>query len=814
MTDFTSNTAETMSDDSKPRVRRATVLDWLCLALLVAAALESATFSLISIGHIAHQAERLAASDQAITASNLAVALRPVDALLLTLVLATLAALGWLEWRRRALSRLLYEMTPISAVIILGTFVGWLGHTYLFPGVLLGGDSGSHVARFLEVRHALEAGHFPLWTNYDYLGSPLLAFTGPLTYLVGGGLDLCLRNPVLTAKVLLYSLHLASGVAFYAFLRRLGLRRVSALVATIGFSGSFAHLHLFLYRGVFPQAFTIFFLILLFYAAEGLMGSRRLRPTDWLLFALATSGLIVNHQPHALFAAFYLALFGGTSLLIGRWYVSGLRGLITAGVAGVAASAFAVLPILWEGDWVMIQPDSGLFELRLPTAVRISHLLLWHATRENWGTDYWAYLGLGLVCLAVLGLLIGLRGGLGREFQKLVCAILPCLAFLPFLYNPVVRDVIFILFFVAILASISVEFLATGGRNPRIVLVVITLIFIDVASTSVQPVARTDKQFLVDAGQFLQTSAPDDRFMEIDFFGDQGASPDVGPGAGPISAFTRVQRISGTHNMAATRVHNYAEATVERVAAHLVGDGHISPEDLRLLSVFNVTRVICFQSFSSGCPGYLPTDAEAPALGRYIAVPDASPVIFSRQLVALTPPPLLDKPMVWREDFQPDTSQVAGINRFLNQYLLAAQIEPTQRLAGAIPVRHLPVKRGDFSASQSWHPVLHSYHVGEQSVRLTLSADQPGYVQITHPWYPGTVVLDNGQPIDPMQGALDLMVLPVTSGQHTIVIMPAMTRIESISLAISLVALVLIFIAFGVLKLNERARSPTRAVDP
>ena len=170
--------------------------------------------------------------------------------------------------------------------------------------------------------------------------------------------------------------------------------------------------------------------------------------------------------------------------------------------------------------------------------------------------------------------------------------------------------------------------------------------------------------------------------------------------------------------------------------------------------------------------------------------------------------------MVWREDFQPDTSQVAGINRFLNQYLLAAQLEPMQHLAGAIPVRQLPGNRVDFSASQNWHPVLHSYHVREQSVRLTLSADQPGYVQIAHPWYPGTVVLDNGQPIDPMQGALDLIVLPVTSGQHTIVIMPAMTRIESISLAISLAALVLIFIAFGVLKLNERARSsPTRAVD-
>ena len=49
----------------------------------------------------------------------------------------------------------------------------------------------------------------------------------------------------------------------------------------------------------------------------------------------------------------------------------------------------------------MIEPENGLFGFRLPTLSRISQLFLWHITRQNWGTDYWAYLGLGLIILAL-----------------------------------------------------------------------------------------------------------------------------------------------------------------------------------------------------------------------------------------------------------------------------------------------------------------------------------------------------------------------------------------------------------------------------
>src|SRR5207244_7033320 len=145
----------------------------------------------------------------------------------------------------------------------------------------------------------------------------LLEFTGALTYVVGGILDLAVKDPVCSAKALLFVAHLATGWLFYGLLRRFGIIPPAALVAAIGFSSSFALLNLFLYRGVYPQAFTILFVILLFYAAEGLMRDAKHLARDWLILALSTAGIIINHQPHGLFVIAYLGLFTFASLLLG-----------------------------------------------------------------------------------------------------------------------------------------------------------------------------------------------------------------------------------------------------------------------------------------------------------------------------------------------------------------------------------------------------------------------------------------------------------------------------------------------------------------
>ena len=94
----------------------------------------------------------------------------------------------------------------------------------------------------------------------------------------------------------------------------------------------------------------------------------------------------------------------------------------------------------------------------------------------------------------------------------------------------------------------------------------------------------------------------------------------------------------------------------------------------------------------------------------------------------------------------------------------------------------------------------------EQRVSLTIRTNQSGYVQIAHPWYPGTKIFDNGYQIFPLEGSLDLMVIPLAPGEHLIELIPAMTPIESISLGISSAAVLAIFMVFGLIRLDEHRR--------
>jgi hypothetical protein len=113
----------------------------------------------------------------------------------------------------------------------------------------------------------------------------------------------------------------------------------------------------------------------------------------------------------------------------------------------VGMSTVAVLPIIVEAGWVMIAPDGAMFSLHVPSAQRLLNLVTWRNSRTTWGTDYWAYLGIVLIGLAVIGLGAALSDRFATERGCLVLSVLPCLVLSFFLANPVVRDIMFLLFF-------------------------------------------------------------------------------------------------------------------------------------------------------------------------------------------------------------------------------------------------------------------------------------------------------------------------------------------------------------------------------
>ncbi len=791
-----------MAAARSPLPNQATVL------AIAAAAVATAAVSLTTLNHLKDVVITASLHSQPLHLAGLAGVLGPADIVLAALALATLLALGWLELRRRACSRLLATATGVEAFALLTILAAWFGHSYLSPGVLLGGDTSTHISRFLEVQRGLDAGALPQWTNYQYAGAPLLWFTGPLTYVVGGVIAFIVRDAVAATKILLFTLHMLSGWAFFALLRRFGIRPIPAMLAAAGFAGSFAHLHLFLFRGVIPQAFTILFLVMLFHAADGLLRGKGARWANGLVFALATTGLIVNHQPHALFAALYLAVFGGVALASGFWRRQGLPVLVAAGVLGAVAAAVAVVPVLVEADWVMIEPEGALFGLQLPTTGRLLDLVLWRNTRTTWGIDYWAYLGLGLIVFGGAGI-VGLarrrlRAGPGGAALP-ACA---CLALCFVLYNPVVRDIIFMLFFLGLLAALGLDWLLDhpllAGRG---LLAVAVAVIADLASTSVQPVARTDKDFMIEAGQYLERVASNQRVMQIGIAPNGSMDADIGPDASPLSYYATVQRIAGNHNMAATRVHNFLAVTAKQAEAELQDSGVLSAETSMSLGLFDVGRIICNTSIANGCPALAGGTADDAVLGRFIPTP-AMPAVFSQRLAVMAPPPGLDKPMLWPEDFRSakDAPRIDAIKAELRRFMAAEGIDGATRTARAIAVNDGAAVADPPQASGPWHPMVQDYAVGLTSVALRVEADAPGYVQLSHPWFPSTRVTVNGVAAQAIRGTIDLMVVPIPSGVSVIELREGWTAIRRISALVSLCGLLAIGAAAAMLAWQDRSR--------
>ena len=118
--------------------------------------------------------------------------------------------------------------------------------------------------------------------------------------------------------------------------------------------------------------------------------------------------------------------------------------------------------------------------------------------------------------------------------------------------------------------------------------------------------------------------------------------------------------------------------------------------------------------------------------------------------------------------------------------------------------------------SAPWTPHLDSYSVTVSTVTATVSANGPGYVQLSHAWFPGNEVRVNGKAVQPLEGSLHLVVVPIGSGTSRIEIAPIQTQVRRLAGAISLAALlVTILIALtGKYRQRRQARLPVAEPGP
>lgn len=724
--------------------------------------------------------------------------LGPLDYALGMCVVLLIVACLYLEARRRALSVSLIRASSAQMLGVLLILLVWFSHAYLYPGYLLAGDVGSHIARTAHFRMGLEQGQAIFWDNYFYLGSPFLQFTGPFYFWISGVADLILREPNLTTKLLLFVLRIAGGVFVYLFMVRQGVSRFACMISAIAYSGAFAYTHLLLWKGALPQAITLALLPLSFLLLEQALRAQARFGVAWAGFTLVNAVLFVNHQATGMMAGLFIAFYVLANLFLRRYEWQRVWLLAVSGGGSIAISVFVIVPILAEKQWVMMYSEPRLIEFVLPSLAYFKQLLVWHNTYHGAGAGSAGYLGLTAALLAAWGVYRLLAAGRADPLRAFGLAILMCFALSLTVRGAHVRDIIFTLFFISALAGVGTHFLLNRvSAKSRLPFLLLGLLLLDSGSTAIQPLSRTDKAYLDIAARHLLETAPAQRIL-LTNMRDSQLTASIGPGGPPLHYYP-LQQVIGAHSLTATLAHNYLAASIKMAERDLRRDGQLSQTSATALAMLNVGRVINDRGSALGFPAKVHGTVVDGPLGRVLKIDAATPLIYSAAIRTVDIAPGLDKPVAWNDDF--DGKQPSGQGAKLFD-ALQFMVEQTGYDSSTRSAQRILVRAGETgkhilqrapSNSADWSGRVMAYHVGLSDIALEVESGRDGYLQLSHPWYPYARVDWNGQRIAPMQGYTNLMVVPVRAGvnRYAITFERSPLRIASgwFSLAILVVVL-------------------------
>ena len=730
-------------------------------------------------------------------------ALGAIDIVLLAAFASFAAAIIWLERRERAFTRLLSE--PGGGIVAAGAvMVAWLGHSYLGRGYLLSGDTIAHVAMLTSQVQAITDGQNPYWTNFSYFGLPLSEYYSPTTFWGLAAIDLAIGDPSLSLRLFFLVTYLLSAVAMVFLARQLGLARIGALIACMTYAGSFAHLHLLLYRGAVPQALSMVLLPLVLLFLHRLLTNRRPAAiADWFGLVLSAAGLAANYVPLAIVAFPYVGLFGlGVASIRrpgwGRWAAVAAAGAATALLAAFvllpAATSHSEVRLLNVGEWIYFE---------LPTLDYFNHLLVWRAWRSNEGGGA-AYLGLSVVALAgyALWCTIGRRQALqgrGSSLRSVTLGLGVLFVVSFFLKGAHVRDVVFTLLFMSLLAGIGGEQLLRSGwlgRSGAAILVGVVLL--DLGSTAMQSVGRSDKGYLDAAGDYLERETPPTRTLQGFVEGKELVIGGTG-----ILAWHGVELVNAGHAELATPAWILGDIAETLVQEDLNRDGRLSASTNTLLCLLRVGRVVIDERTHMGVPDSIPAVEEGP-LGRVVKTHCDYQVVFATRLAQMNGP-RIDPVMLYNSDHS--AHLLPAFHEFFGRYRALLQLDPTDGIAAAIPVIAVvgePPSAGGPAPDVSPKVTVESYTVSAAQVAVDIVVDHPGFVRLSHAAHRSLRIYRNDAEVATYEDPMGFIVVPVVEGENRLEIIPGTLPVQRLANIVSGVTLTMLVCALLFWRLGAR----------
>ena len=308
-------------------------------------------------------------------------------------------------------SRLLTAALPFLFVLLLAWL--FIGPLWSQPGLPNSADGTLHLHRSAAVTRSWAAGVlWPRWflDVYQGLGAPTFHYYSPLFYLAVAPLHLLGLPLDLCAKLVITFFFLLSGLATWAWLRRL-------MGSTAGLAGAALYLsqpHLFreyYFQGDYPQLLALFLLPVVLWAftelcLDGGWPGRLAAPPSLVL-------LILAHNITAMLGAAVLGLYSLALLLWRRDLIGWLR--LVAGVGlGLGLGAFFWLPAVGDTGMVRVENlQEGFFHFAqyfVPWRDLLAAPPIFDGRAANppfphmLGWAAWLFLGAGVVVF-VMGLL-------------------------------------------------------------------------------------------------------------------------------------------------------------------------------------------------------------------------------------------------------------------------------------------------------------------------------------------------------------------------------------------------------------------------
>ncbi|MFH0920566.1 MAG: hypothetical protein V1913_09410 [Fibrobacterota bacterium] len=679
---------------------------------------------------------------------------------------------------------------------------------YIAPGSIAeSGDASAHLMHVWLAGESLRHGELPVWSNWLYCGSPFLQDYGPLFFYLAGAAFALLRDLSLSAKLVLFLLHLASGLTFFHMVATVLRDKRIALFGALAYALIGWHSHYILIMGRYPVAPLYALLPLLFLEAHRLLETpgRTLREETPAMVRLSLYGSLA-FLCHFIYPAQFLLFLGVYVLarIVLRYRavpsvpegIHTLKKFALAAGGGAVLAAGALIPFVLERSYTMAGANMALTD-PLGEAGRTFNIAAWfvwnndHCLLFNYGSPQWgdAYFGLTLFLALPVALLLKAfrrRESLYSDTLKGAAAALVAFFLLVAAWNivgkvPLLRSLYITaceryqlalafflpLFACAFLSDLKGAVWGTKGKARLLALMpfLLALLLLDLGPLSLQapfaPRDDWDKHAAMTVAFEKEYRASNGAVPAARLYYEGISSYDFELKGAPMAVRRAYHpSVLGSFSQGAPLSYLYLKEFYPQFQDQIEKRPDILL-DKRLLNLFFLTNTpLLVLNGEKNAPGN-PIIKKRTLFGREKTVLElafGSPIVYSGNIAA------------FESSGSPGTEGRWLLDRYNIDY--ATGSADTLFVQGA----ELPAL-----SPSAIRPIVtvSAFSQTHRTANLTLTASQPVYVRLPYSWHPGLRVMLNGSAVNVSRADMNFICITVPAGESRIRLEGGLTRLRT-----------------------------------